>query len=61
MSGASRSSDGAAAFQTSSTREVGPPLGYSPARDWPGCGPSQALTYIGSGFTALPAAASSST
>ena len=46
---------GAAAFQMSNTLTVAPPLGHLPARSTPSM--SQTLTYMGSGYSCLPAAA----
>src|SRR3546814_677916 len=61
MSGAARSMAGAAAFQMSSTSHCGPPLA-TPVGSGTLEGPaSEALTYIGSGFTALPALATALT
>jgi len=46
---------GAAACQTSSSFETGPPLGYVPGQAWFGCC-SHAFTNIGMSYSALPSA-----
>src|ERR1017187_1182109 len=57
MSGATRSMDGAATFQIGITLSVGPPLSYVFAIGLVSGSRSAAFAYIGSGYTALPAAA----
>src|ERR1700722_4484583 len=60
MSGARKSVCETPASQTSSPREPAPPLGCSPPGS-PGYCVSHAFTYMGIGYSALPAAATAST
>src|SRR3546814_14211476 len=61
MSGATRSRCGAPAFQIGITFQFGPPLCTPVGLGSTKGSLSEALVYIGSGFTALPAAAIAST
>src|ERR1051326_3022049 len=57
MSGASISIAGASAFQIGITLSVGPPLSYFTGTSGVRGSCSEALTYIGRGYTAFPTAA----